>query len=81
LSPEHQATLERIHNRHKDTATYYEVSSVLKPGKAESLKPEDRIHRKACESCGLVIEASPTDEKSDPMHDVDANPETGKLRY
>lgn len=56
MSPEQFATLEQLHNGHKDTATYYEVSSVLKPGKAESLKPEDRIYRKACDTCGFLVE-------------------------
>jgi hypothetical protein len=48
--------LEPLHKRHEDKATYYEITSVLKPDKAESLKPEDRIYRKACNICGFPVE-------------------------
>jgi hypothetical protein len=46
----------KIHARHADDAKYYEISSVLKPGKSNSLDPNDRINRKACEVCGFVAE-------------------------
>lgn len=49
------AFVERMHARHVDSAKFYEISSVLLPGKSESLDPADRVYWKACEACGYRV--------------------------
>lgn len=57
MDEQDEELLKRLHARHSKAAKFYEISSVLKPGKDESLDPSDRIYRKACETCGFVIES------------------------
>ena len=56
--------MEEVKHKHTIPFEWIDISSVLKPGKSESLKPEDRVYQRACNLCGYVIksEGKPFDD-------------------